>query len=64
MTHRSRVLLSMAAAFVLAALGWVVAGWFAQIVGVGELDLPARVGGSFLALSLGDAALARFSGHG
>jgi hypothetical protein len=49
-------------AFLLAAFGWVVAGWAAHVAGLDELDLPARVGGMFLALSLGEAAVSRFFG--
>jgi len=51
-----------AGAFAVAALGWVLAGWLAQATGLSELDLPARVGGLFLALTLGEAALARWGG--
>lgn len=63
MTPRLRALLIAVGAFALAALGWFVAGWIVQAAGVAELDLPARAGGVFLALSLGQAALGRFFTH-
>jgi hypothetical protein len=49
------------AAFALAVLGWFLAGWIVQTAGLDELGLPARVGGIFLALSLGEAALHRLN---
>lgn len=64
MTIRPQAVLLVVAAFALAVVGWVVAGWVVAALAVGELDLPARVCGVFFALSLGNAALARFSGHG
>jgi hypothetical protein len=62
MTVRPRTALVVLGAFALAVLGWVVAGWVVRIAGLDELDAPARVGGIFLALSLGDAALSRLAG--
>ena len=56
-----RALLLVPAAFVLAAVGWFVAGWVARAAGLDELDLPARVGGVFLALSFGESALHRWN---
>ena len=64
MPVRGRPVLLVLGAFVLAALGWVVAGWVARMVGLDELDPPIRAGGVFLALSLGEAALTRFAGNG
>ena len=64
MRLRPRTLLLALGSFALAAFGWVVAGWVANLAGFGELDFPARVGGIFLALSLGDAALSRWSRDG
>ena len=64
MVFRRATIVAIIGAFVLAALGWEVAGMIVDLLGIDELGLPARVGGVFLALSLGDAALARFSGHG
>jgi len=64
MTIRPRTMLCILGAFALAALGWVVAGWIVRAVGLAELDLPARAGGVFLALSLGEAAQAKLFRHG
>jgi hypothetical protein len=62
---RPRTLLPIVGAFLLAVVGWFVAGWIASAAGLDELALPARVGGVFLLLSLGDQALARLAGrHG
>jgi hypothetical protein len=58
------MLLSALGAFGLAAFGWVVAGWIVAAAGLAELDLPVRVGGVFLALSLGEAALSRLARDG
>ncbi len=63
MTVRQRTALTIGGAFVVAALGWFVAGRIVQAIGAGELDLPARVAGVFLALSLADATFARLAGH-
>ena len=60
MNGRARTGILILAAFVLAVVGWELAGWIVSAVGLDELDLPARVGGVFLALSLGEAASARF----
>jgi hypothetical protein len=62
MSRRVRALF-MAGAFLLAALGWLIAGWLVQLLGLGELELPARAGGVFLVLSLGEAAFSRFFVH-
>jgi hypothetical protein len=54
-----RTILATLAAFVAAGAGWWVAGWLVSWLAVGELELPARVGGVFFALSLANAALPR-----
>lgn len=64
MTKHYRTLGAVLAAFVLAAVGFALAGWLSRALGFADLSLPVEVGGAFLALSLGDAALARLSGHG
>jgi hypothetical protein len=58
-----RPALFAAAAFLAAASGWVIAGWVVSWLAIGELDLPARAGGVFFALSLANAALARLVGR-
>ena len=64
MTKHYRTCGAVLAAFAFSAVGFAVAGWLSRAVGLAELGLPMQVGGAFLALSLGDAALARWSGHG
>jgi hypothetical protein len=59
MTVEYRTILAVGAAFVVAVLGWFAGGWVVSWLGVGELDLPARVGGVFFALSFANAALPR-----
>jgi hypothetical protein len=59
-----RSVAAVLAAFAAAALGWLAAGWILQATDLGDLDLPTRAGGVFLALSLAEAAFSRFTGNG
>ncbi len=62
MIVKYRTILAAAGAFGVAALGWLAAGWIVSLLGVGEVDLPARAGGVFFALSLANVALSRLAG--
>jgi hypothetical protein len=56
---RWRPALLTLAAFVAAGIGWAGGGWAAAWLGVGELDLPARVCAVFALLTATEAILAR-----
>lgn len=56
---RFRPALLTLAAFLAAWIGWAAAGWAVAWLGVGELDLPARICAVFALLTATETTLAR-----
>ncbi len=63
MSARWRPALLSVGALALAWLAWTAAGWAADAAGFGELGLPACACAVFVALTLGEAVLARLHGQ-